>query len=344
MSVVGESGAEPPKGAGLLKRKDCRNDDLAPSPKRSREEEARYVEELAELIIQEAKQAQVSSSGGGAIDRHALGPLMLEALDAFFLVVGREGTLVFVSDNVSQYLGCQQEELLGTSLYDLLHPGDHAHFLNLLALSLSPVNGRGSEAANRSSHTFTCRMQVSPVCALAAPSPSHHQGPLRYQTLQCFAVSEPRNIRQEGEEFRSCLICVARRVPGRERSAPPAYESFTTRQDLKGKILSLDTSALRAALSPGWEDLVRCCIRRFHRPRPPDHASYAKRHHQDVVRQGQASSPVYWFSMADGSVVSAQTKSRLLPSPNSQSQLYMSLHILQRYACLPLCLSVSPAV
>ena len=48
-----------------------------------------------------------------------------------------------------------------------------------------------------------------------------------------------------------------------------------------GKILSLDTSALRAALSPGWEDLVRCCIRRFHRPRPPDHASYAKRHHQD---------------------------------------------------------------
>ena len=37
-------------------------------------------------------------------------------------------------------------------------------------------------------------------------------------------------------EFRSCLICVARRVPGRERSAPPAYESFTTRQDLKGTL------------------------------------------------------------------------------------------------------------
>lgn len=36
-------------------------------------------------------------------------------------------------------------------------------------------------------------------------------------------------------DFQSCLICVARRVPVKERPAIPTYESFTTRQDLQGR-------------------------------------------------------------------------------------------------------------
>lgn len=35
-------------------------------------------------------------------------------------------------------------------------------------------------------------------------------------------------------DFQSCLICVARRVPTKERPMLPAHESFTTRQDLQG--------------------------------------------------------------------------------------------------------------
>lgn len=35
-------------------------------------------------------------------------------------------------------------------------------------------------------------------------------------------------------DFQSCLICVARRVPTKERPMLPTHESFTTRQDLQG--------------------------------------------------------------------------------------------------------------
>lgn len=35
-------------------------------------------------------------------------------------------------------------------------------------------------------------------------------------------------------DFQSCLICVARRVPMKERPMLPTHESFTTRQDLQG--------------------------------------------------------------------------------------------------------------
>ena len=50
-----------------------------------------------------------------------------------------------------------------------------------------------------------------------------------------------------------------------------------------------------------------------------------------VLRLGQAFSPIYRFSLADGTIVSAHTKSKLVRSPTtSEPQLYMSLHILQR--------------
>lgn len=67
----------------------------------------------------------------------------------------------------------------------------------------------------------------------------------------------------------------------KERPALPSSESFTTRQDLQGKITSLDTSTMRAAMKPGWEDLVRRCIQKFHTQHEGESLSYAKRHHHE---------------------------------------------------------------
>lgn len=50
-----------------------------------------------------------------------------------------------------------------------------------------------------------------------------------------------------------------------------------------------------------------------------------------VLRNGHALSPLYRFSLADGTIISAHTKSKLVRSPaTNDPQLYMSLHILQR--------------
>lgn len=61
-----------------------------------------------------------------------------------------------------------------------------------------PVNGVPwpQEPGRRNSHTFNCRMLKRPPDEVDSENPEARQ---QYEIMQCFTVSQPRSVQEEGE-------------------------------------------------------------------------------------------------------------------------------------------------
>ncbi|CAJ0955901.1 unnamed protein product, partial [Ranitomeya imitator] len=95
------------------------------------------------------------------------------------------------------------------------------------------------------------------------------------------------------------------------------------------KIISIDTSTLRASGSTGWEDLVRKCIYAFFQAQGTE-PSYAKQLFQEVMMKGTACSPSYKFTLSDGTELSAHTKCKLYyPQSPDMQPFVMGIHFIE---------------
>ncbi|XP_051867251.1 nuclear receptor coactivator 1-like [Pristis pectinata] len=305
--------------------------------KRRREQEGHYVEELAELLssnlshldrlhvmpdkcrilhktLQQiqltrgleqgkagedgVKQTDDSSSSPSLTERDSLGPLLLEALDGFLFVVNAEGRIVCVSKNVTTYLGYSREELINTSVYSILHLDDRAEITSKLPKPQENSVQQTAVSSEQKSCAFRCRMLVR--VAREAETAGQDVG-RQYEFMQCFSM-----LRPSSGDLPPCLVCIARRLL-RPHLTP---ESFITKQDTTGKIISIDANALRGSGRVGWEDMVRRCIHAFFQPQE-QRPSHAKQLLQEVLKNGAATSVLYRFSLSDGTVLRAQTKCKL---------------------------------
>ncbi|KAL5013735.1 hypothetical protein ScPMuIL_008005 [Solemya velum] len=192
----------------------------------------------------EVQQSQVSSSKPTILASDILGPLLLQVLDGFVFMVNGQGKVDYMSENVQQYLKYSQDELVGKSVYNIIHVGDHAAFSNSL-LPMSQGAYQSPSKAGSKSRNFNCRMLVKPSCEDTDDVEAKQTR--QYESMHISASpfpGEKLSDTSENSEGQSCLVCITRRLPSEKSSTMLGVEYFSTTQDIHGKILDCDTSGI----------------------------------------------------------------------------------------------------
>uniref|UniRef100_A0A3B5BF01 Endothelial PAS domain protein 1b n=1 Tax=Stegastes partitus TaxID=144197 RepID=A0A3B5BF01_9TELE len=61
--------------------------------------------------------------------------MYLRTLEGFLMVLSTEGDMIFLSDNVTKYMGLTQTELMGHNIFEYTHPCDHEEIRHNLRLT-----------------------------------------------------------------------------------------------------------------------------------------------------------------------------------------------------------------
>lgn len=305
--------------------------------KRRREQENIYIEELAELIsanfadmsslsvkpdkcaiLQETvsqirsikqresqqstdpvQQGEVSSSRPTIISNEIFGPLLLEALDGFLFVVSSEGKVEHVTENVTNYIKYTRDEVLGKSIYNFIHTGDHVRF----SASLSPIPTLGwageTQTRNRS---FNCRLMVKPPDDQEETYEQMHIS----STLLRDQVSGSED---EPVDAGPCLLYVASRISPRDKAVASNLEQFTTKIDSSGKVLAVDTTGITGA----WKDYVNKEFvgQTLHELCLPSDLPKITAHMADILASGSSVCAIYRMKVGpEPRYVRVQTKSK----------------------------------
>ncbi|KAI9546879.1 hypothetical protein NQZ68_022825 [Dissostichus eleginoides] len=65
--------------------------------------------------------------------------MYLRILEGFLMVLSTEGDMIYLSDNVSKYMGLTQAELMGHNIFEFSHPCDHEELRNNLRVTAEEV-------------------------------------------------------------------------------------------------------------------------------------------------------------------------------------------------------------
>lgn len=110
---------------------------------------------------------------------------ILQALEGFLFVVNPEGKVEYVTENVSQFIKYTKEDVLGKSIYNYIHLGDHARFTRcLLPMSVGWTTPEPQGGTSQRGKTFNCRLLVKPPDDQEETMEEKQQRLSKYETMQ----------------------------------------------------------------------------------------------------------------------------------------------------------------
>nr|WNN25245.1 hypoxia-inducible factor 1 [Balanoglossus aurantiaca] len=232
----------------------------------------------------------------------------LKALEGFVMVLTQEGDMAYLSENVSKYLGLNQVDMVGHSVYDYTHPCDHEEIRE----QLSDKPGLQIKSKkDRDECCFLIRMK----CTLTPKGRNVNLKSATYKVIQCRGhmktVESNTSVSLMG--YRpppmTCLTLIAEPIPHPANiEIPLDSQTFLSRHAMDMKFTYVD-DRVQDIIGYKASDLIGKSAYDFCHALDTD--KIEKSYH-DLYSKGQTSTRKYRFLSKSGGYVWIQTQATVI--------------------------------
>ncbi|XP_070833300.1 endothelial PAS domain-containing protein 1b [Chaetodon trifascialis] len=266
-----------------------------------------------------------TSSSDGDEDRQ-MDSLYLKSLEGFITVVTSDGDMIFLSENISKFMGLTQVDLTGHSIFDFTHPCDHEEIRENLSLKTagSGFGKKGKELSTE--RDFFMRMK----CTVTNRGRTVNLKSASWKVLHCtgqlkmYNSCPPRGLCGFKEPPLTCAVLMCEPIPHPSNiDTPMDSKTFLSRHSMDMKFTYCDD---RVTQLMGYtpEDLLGRSVYDFYHAL--DYDSVTKSH-QNLCTKGQAVSSQYRMLAKNGGFVWVETQGTVIyNSRNSQPQCIVCIN------------------
>lgn len=252
--------------------------------------------------------------------------LYLKALEGFIAVVTQDGDMIFLSENISKFMGLTQVELTGHSIFDFTHPCDHEEIRE--NLSIKDGSGFGKKSKDMSTERdFFMRMK----CTVTNRGRTVNLKSATWKVLHCTGqVKVYNNCPPHGglcgykEPLHSCLIIMCEPIQHPSHmDIPLDSKTFLSRHSMDMKFTYCDDKITELIGYQPEELLGRSAYEFYH---ALDSENMTKSH-QNLCTKGQVVSGQYRMLAKHGGYVWLETQGTVIYNPrNLQPQCIMCVN------------------
>nr|WNN25264.1 hypoxia-inducible factor 1 [Palola sp.] len=161
----------------------------------------------------------------------------LKAMEGFLFIIGKEGDMMYLSENVTKYLGLSQVDLIGQSIYEFSHPCDHDEIREMLLEKPHHTEVNGED------RVFFVRLK----CTLTNKGKSVNLKSAMYKVIRCSgqlitASDAPASMPGlKDDESLTCLMAIGEPIPHPSNiEIPLDSQTFLSRHSLDMKFTYCD--------------------------------------------------------------------------------------------------------
>ncbi|XP_071080503.1 hypoxia-inducible factor 1-alpha-like isoform X1 [Haliotis cracherodii] len=232
-----------------------------------------------------------------------------KALEGFVLILSREADIVYLSENTAKYLGIQQIELMGQSIFDFTHPCDHDEIRDMMS-----DRPHGAKAVSEE-RTLFIRMK----CTLTSKGKSVNLKSATYKVIKCtgrLVVAKMKSKKEADDaSMYPYLLAVAEPIPHPANIEVPLDSStFLSKHNMNMTFTYCD-DRIQDLIGYNSENLIGRSLYNYHHALDSEVVEKA---FKDLFAKGQTMTGQYRFLAKNGGYTWVITQGTIIHNNRTQ--------------------------